>query len=61
VKVLKDMAKNILNIVLNNVNKCGRAFITTSEALDYSTGRGEYFPVWANLQVSERCARGEMK
>jgi hypothetical protein len=45
VKVLKDMAKIILNIVLNNVNECGRTFVTTPEALDYRAGRSELFPV----------------
>jgi hypothetical protein len=53
VKILKDMAKNILNIVVNNVNHFGRTFVTIPEALDYPTGRSEFLPVRANLQVCE--------
>jgi hypothetical protein len=49
VKVMKDMAKNILNIILNDVNQFGRAFATTPEALDYPARRSEIFPVRANL------------
>jgi hypothetical protein len=53
VKVLKDMAKDILNIVVNHINYFGRTFVTTPEALDYPAGRSEFLPVGANLQVCE--------
>jgi hypothetical protein len=59
VKVLKDMAKDILNIVVNNVYHFGRILMTIREALNYPTGCGEFFPVRANLQVLY--ARGEIK
>lgn len=53
VKVLKDIAKNtlniVLNIVLNNVNRFGRTFITALEALHYPAERIEFFTFGANL------------
>jgi hypothetical protein len=53
VKVLKDMAKDILNIVVNHINYFRRTFVTTPEALDYPAGRSEFLLVGANLQVCE--------
>lgn len=49
VKVLEDMAENILNVIVNDVDKIGRVSVTIPEALDYPAGRKEFFPIWANL------------
>ena len=49
VKVLKNMAKDILNIVVNYIYYFGRTFVTIPEALDYPAGRSEFLPVGANL------------
>ena len=53
VKVLKDMAKDIPNIVVNHINYFGRTFVTTPEALDYPAERSKSLPIGTNLQVCE--------
>ncbi|KAJ5962646.1 hypothetical protein N7501_007587 [Penicillium viridicatum] len=43
-KVLEDMAENILNVVVNGVDKTGRVSVPKPEAFDYPAGRKEFFP-----------------